>query len=121
MPNYKGELGVLVGLLGLLFVLFNPWNVLMPGYVVMALIIGAMVLFAAFAIFLWKENRGDERESLHRMFADRVAFLAGSGTLLAAIIIQESLHQPISPWIFGTLGIMILAKTISIVYSKIKL
>ncbi len=38
----KSELAVGCGLLVLLYVIFNPWNMFMPGYVVMGLLVGAV-------------------------------------------------------------------------------
>lgn len=120
IKNFKGELGVAIGLLVLLFVVFNPWNVLMPGYIVMALLIGLVVLFVAFAAFVWEEGRGDERESFHHLFADRVAYLAGSAFLLTGVIIEELGHA-LDPWLILVLAVVVIAKAIGLVYSKIKL
>ena len=71
----KKELLVGLGLIVLLFIIFNPWNMFMPGYLVMGFLIAAIVLYIAFATFLWREGRGDEREQFHRLFADRIAYL----------------------------------------------
>lgn len=120
MNNIKGELAVGLGLLVLLFVIFNPWQVFMPGYVVMGLLIGAVVLFGILATFLWNEDHGDEREHFYRLFADRTAYLAGSTVLLIAIIVEELGHV-LDPWLIVALAIMIVAKVGALMYGKNKL
>jgi hypothetical protein len=117
---FKSELAVGCGLLVLLYVIFNPWNMFMPGYVVMGLLVGAVVLYVIFAIFLWRENSGDEREAFHRLFADRIAYLAGSALLLVGIIAGELTHS-LDPWLVFALAIMVIAKVVGLIYSKMKL
>lgn len=121
MKSFGGELAISIGLLALLFVIFNPWNIFMPGYVVMAILVAAIVLYVAFATFLWRENHGDEREAYHRLFADRIAYLVGSAILLVGIVIAELGHTPPDPWLFFALGAIVIAKVAGIIYSKIKL
>ena len=116
----KGELGIAVVLLGLLFVVFNPWDIAMPSYVVMSLLVGLVVIFIAFASFVWRESQGDERERFHRSFADRAAYLAGSAFLLVAIVVEELSHN-LDPWIVLVLAIMVFGKIIGLTYAKKKL
>jgi cobalamin synthase len=120
MNSFKGEIAVALGLLVLLFVIFNPWNVLMPGYVVMGLLTAAVVLFCAFAAFFWKEGEGDERERFHRSFADRMAYLVGSAVLLIGIVVGE-LGRVLDPWLILALALMVMAKVAALIYGKIKL
>jgi hypothetical protein len=117
---FKSELAVGCGLLVLLYVIFNPWNMFMPGYVVMGLLLCAAILYIIFAIFLWRENSGDEREAFHRLFADRVAYLTGSTLLLAGIIVEELQHA-LDPWLVFGLAIMVVAKVGGLIYGKMKL
>jgi len=117
MKHFSGEIAVSVILLILLFILFNPFAVFMPGYLVMGLLVAAVVCFGIFSLFLWREGEGDERENLHRMFADRVAFLSGSALLLAGIVIGELSHQ-LDPWLIYALAIMVIAKVAALIYSK---
>ena len=116
----KSELAVGCGLLVLLYVIFNPWNILMPGYLIMGILIAAVVLYVIFAVFLWRENSGDEREAFHRLFADRIAYLAGSALLLVGIVIGELTHAP-DPWLIVALAVMVIAKVGGLIYSKMKL
>jgi cobalamin synthase len=120
MNIFKGELSVAVGLLALLFVIFNPWRMWMPGYLIMWFLIAVVVLFIAFATFVWNENRGDEREQFHRLFADRVAYLAGSGILLIGIVAGE-LEHALDPWLIAALAVMVIAKVGGLIYGKTKL
>jgi len=78
-----------------------------------------LVIFALFAIFIWRENTKDEREGLHKMMAGRIAFLAGTSVLVIGISIQSFRHE-LDFWLVLTLGIMILAKIIGLIYSRIK-
>lgn len=116
----KKELLVALGLLVLLFIIFNPWSLFMPGYAVMGLLVGAIVLYIFFATFLWRESRGDEREQFHRLFADRIAYFAGSALLLLGIIIGELQHA-LDPWLVYALALMVIAKIAGLLYGKNKL
>jgi uncharacterized membrane protein YgdD (TMEM256/DUF423 family) len=89
----------------------------MPNMAHMAMLAAAIVAFGAFAAFVLREGIGDERENVHRMFAGRVAFLAGSGILLFAIIFQ-SLKESLDPWLVVGLLVMILAKVGARLYSS---
>lgn len=120
MKNILSELLVAIAFLALLFVLANPVGLFMPDYVAMALLAALVVLFGIFASFLWREKGGDERERLHRMFSDRVAFLTGSAILLAGVVAGE-LGSGINPWILFTLAAMIVAKTAGLIYTKVNL
>jgi hypothetical protein len=116
----KKELSVGLGLLVLLFIIFNPWHLFMPGYAVMTLLVGAVVLYIFFATFLWRERSGDERERFHRLFADRSAYLTGSAFLLIGIVAGE-LHHALDPWLVYALALMVIAKIAGLVYGKNKL
>jgi hypothetical protein len=120
MKHFWAELTVALTFLALLFVLLNPWHIFMPSYVVMMLLAALLVLFAVFIVFIWRESGGDEREERHRMFSDRIAFLVGSGILLAWVVVGEW-HRQLSPWVLFALGGMIIAKTAGFVYTKIRL
>lgn len=105
---------ILIILLVLLFV--NPF---MYGALFMMVIIGLIIAFALFAIFIWKENARDERETLHKIMASRIAFLAGTGILVIGIVVQSFGHK-LDPWLIITLGIMIIAKIAGLIYGQFK-
>ncbi len=104
----------------LLGILFNPWNIFMPTYIEMMIMVALVALFGVFASLIWREKGGDERERLHSMFADRVAFLSGSGILLIAIVLEAWMHE-LNPWILATLAVMVVAKVAGLLYTKTKL
>lgn len=85
----------------------------------MMLAVSAIVLFAFFAIFIWREKDGDERENLHRALAGRFAYLTGAGVLVLGIVIQLLRHQ-LDYWLVWALLIMVLAKIVGIVYTRFK-
>ncbi len=103
----------------LLFLFLNPFGFWMPDILLMMMILGLIVMFAIFASFVWKENHKDEREGFHKMMAGRVAFLVGTALVVLGIIIQSFEHQ-LDSWLVFTLGGMILAKIITLIYSRIK-
>ncbi len=102
----------LVVLLALLSDL-TPW---MPPMAAMMALLGAAVLLAVFAGFVMREKGGDEREIVHRMNAGRVAYLSGIATLTVALIVQGFAHA-IDPWILAALGVMVVTKIGSRLYS----
>lgn len=117
--NFLQEI-IVSGVLILLLILFlNPFELWMPPILLMMMVLGLVVVFSLFASFIWRENNKDEREGLHKMMAGRIAFLAGTATLVMAIIIQSFRHN-LDFWLVLTLGVMILAKVIGLIYSRIK-
>lgn len=98
------------------FFLVNPMEVWMPTPAHMALLAAAVVLFGAFAVFVLRERAGDERESEHRSFAGRIAFLVGSAVLLIAIVAQSLAHM-LDPWLVVALIVMLLGKSAAHAYS----
>ncbi|MBI3335812.1 MAG: hypothetical protein HY001_04950 [Candidatus Portnoybacteria bacterium] len=117
--NFLQEIFVSLILIALLILFLNPFGFWMPTILLMMMVLGLVLVFSVFASFIWKENDKDEREGLHKMMAGRIAFLAGSAVLVIAIIVQSFKHE-LDFWLVLTLGIMILAKIIGIMYSRIK-
>jgi hypothetical protein len=76
-----------------------------------------VALFAIFAMFLWKEAPGDERDQLHRFIAARFAYTTAGALLLLGTIIQAFAHQ-IDPWLPFVLGAMVFAKIIGRSYAQ---
>ena len=108
--------GALIILLGLLL---NPLGFWMPTTFHMAIVLGLVVVFALFSSFIWRENARDEREGLHKMMAGRIAFFAGTAVLVIGIIVQSFKHE-LDFWLVLTLGTMIFAKIIGLLYGRIK-
>lgn len=117
--NFLSETVVAIVIILLLFALINPTNVFMTTTLEMMLIVGLVLLFGLFVSFVWREKIQDERDSMLRMMADRVGFLAGSAILIIGIVV-ESLQHALSDWLLIALAAMIIAKILGIVYGKIK-
>lgn len=112
------ELAISVGLIVILATLLNPFQMGMSSGLSMIL----TVLFALFVImfiaFGWKEKPADEREAQHRNRAGRLGYLAGTGVLSMGVIIQ-SLEHTLDPWLIASLGLMVFAKLVSLIVSKV--
>jgi len=117
--NLLQEIIVSGVLITLLILFLNPFELWMPPILLMMMVLGLVVVFCLFASFIWRENAKDEREGLHKMIAGRIAFLSGTATLVVAIIIQSFGHE-LDAWLVVTLGVMILAKIIGLLYGRIK-
>lgn len=117
--KYLAEIGITVILLGILGALLLPTSLLMPMSSDMMLIIGLIVTFFIFSSFFWKEQAGDEREHLHRLFAGRVSFFIGTAVLVVGIFFQSLSHN-IDPWLIYALIGMIVGKLLTRLYSEWK-
>lgn len=117
--SFLQEIIVSLILIVLLILFLNPFGFWMPTILLMMMVLGLAVVFSVFASFIWRENARDEREGLHKMMAGRFAFLAGTATLVIAIIVQSFRHE-LDFWLVLTLGVMILAKIIGLMYGRTK-
>lgn len=115
--NLFQEIFVSLILVILLALFLNPFGFWMPNTLLMMMVLGLIVVFAVFSGFIWKEYARDEREMLHRMLAGRIAYLIGAGVLVLGIIVQSFRHE-LDSWLVFTLGLMILAKIIGIIYGR---
>lgn len=113
------EVAISAILLILLLLLLNPFHFWMPNEAHMLMLIGLVVLFAVFALFVFREKARDEREVLHRFIAGRFAYLVGTALLVIGIVWQ-SLEHKLDTWLIITLAVMILAKVVGVLYGKIK-
>jgi hypothetical protein len=117
--NFIQEMFISVAIIVLLVLFINPFHFWMPNTILIMLMGGLIVAFTLFASFVWKEHVQDEREDLHKLIAGRLAFLAGTGVLVIGIIVQSFKHE-LDFWLALTLGTMIIAKAIGIVYGRTK-
>jgi len=113
--NQTKEFAAAGVLIFLLVVLMNPFHFWMPTMAHMTVLAGAVVVFGLFSSFILREQAGDEREDIHRMFADRVAFLVGASMLTIGIIYQ-SYYDMLDVWLVAVLVAMIVAKIASRIY-----
>jgi putative flippase GtrA len=84
----------------------------MPPTVVMLAVVALILVFGLFSIYVWKERKGDERETYLKILSGHFAFLTGSFILVLAIAYQE-LNHILDPWLVYALIGMIIAKIIS--------
>ena len=119
LKKYLSEVVVGVVLLVLLALLFHPLYFWMPSMMTMVFVSVLFIVWVVFAVFVWRENAGDEREALHRMLAARISFLAGSGTLVLGIVAQVIAHE-LDPWLIIVLSVMIIAKIGGHIYVRAK-
>lgn len=116
MKNNILEKLVALALIVIAILLLNPFNFWMPDMMVMGMLAGALVLFGIFASFILRENSLDERDELHRTFAGRNAFLAGSGVLIMGIVAQGYSHA-VDPWLVVALIVMVVVKIATRIWS----
>jgi peptidoglycan/LPS O-acetylase OafA/YrhL len=119
IKSFLSEIVVAIIIILLIFVLINPTGVFMPTMAEMTLIVGLVLMFGLFTLFVWREKAQDERDSMLRMMADRIGFLSGSTVLIVGIVIESLQHQ-LSDWLLIALASMVVAKIIGIVYGRIK-
>jgi Kef-type K+ transport system membrane component KefB len=118
MKTFLSEiiLGICIAVLAIL--LLNPYW--MPMGVVLAILICFIILVGGFAVFIWKEKGGDERDALIRYVAARCAYLASALILAVGIVYQTLMHQKIDTWLVVAFIVMVLAKILGSVYGKNK-
>ena len=119
MKNMVSEILIAVVVIILIVFLINPFNVFMPSMMEMLLVVSLVILFGLFAGFIWRESVNDEREALHRMIADRIAFLAGTSVIILGIIVQTFKHG-LDRWLLASLAIIVIAKAAGLIYGKIR-
>ncbi len=107
--NHSQEIITATILIGLAFLLLNPWDFWMPNMMLVSLLALALVVFAFFASFILRERPFDERDEAHRTLAGRAAFLVGSGVTILGIIVQAISHS-VDPWLVFVLSSMVVVK-----------
>ncbi len=116
MKNNHKEISSTIALVVVAILLLNPFHFWMPDMVVICMLASILALFGLFASFVLRETVIDERDSQHRTLAGRNAFLAGSGVLTVAIVVQGYTHS-VDPWIVSALIVMVVVKIGSRIWS----
>lgn len=106
---------LLLGLIGLCLEPVQAWW--MPTMFANMVLLAVIVVFIVFAIFLWKEKALDERAELHRLVADRIAFLTGAGILVVGTLWQ-TWHHLENTWLLSALVGMVLVKLTALIYQE---
>lgn len=119
MRDYLSEILLGLGISLLAALLWNPFWMPM-GFVLMALCI-LVGLYSAFVTLWWRElKRADEREKLHTLMSDRIAFIAGTVMLLGIVVYETLRHGPSAKMAAVILAVMVLAKILGFIYGKSK-
>lgn len=103
-------------LIVLLILVVNPTHFWMPSSAHMGMLAALVAVCGLLAVYVLQELAVDERETQHRAFAGRMAFLIGAGVLLSGIV-SQGLNGEVDVWLGLALGAMVLAKISSRVYS----
>jgi len=117
MKHFFSESVLSLLIIGLLIVLTNPFEFLMPEEFMMLCTGLVIIFFILFALYLFRERAADEREELHRYIAARWAYLSGALVLVIGIVIQTFMHH-LTFWLPLALGSMLVARNISQWYAK---
>ncbi|MDF2379476.1 MAG: hypothetical protein P1V18_04630 [Candidatus Gracilibacteria bacterium] len=121
MNNFhiKREIGASIILAVLLITISNPFDsVYISEYLNYWIPIAVMVFFGL-AFFMCHKPSNDERQQLLLLLGERFGFMAGSLILMIGLIIQV-IDGLVDPWLLGTFVVMLLAKTLGMIYGKVK-
>ena len=97
------------GALICLFLLTDPFMVLMTTSMQMMLLLLATLFLGIIVAFVITEKAEDERERLHRMEAGRVGYSSGLCVLIIALVVQGLEHH-IDIWVSVAIAVMLLSK-----------
>lgn len=112
------EILVSLALATLLFLKIDPFHWFMPTEMQMLILCGFAVAFGLYAGILFREKAEDEREAYHLYKASRVAYLVGVISLSVLIVVQDINHKLEDPWLVVILGVMILTKMVTLMWSR---
>lgn len=103
-----------IAVLVISFAFLDPFMVLMPTTVVYILLSVFFLAYIGFALLVWNETVSDEREYAHRAFSSRMAYIAGTTTLVIGIFYQVLVDHIVDPWLPVVLSAMVIAKYIGL-------
>lgn len=118
MTNKIFQIIVALILVVLLLLLANPFTFWMPEMATTVTLVVITALVAIWAGLIIQEKTVDEREVLHSMEAGRTAYLFGIAVLALALLFQGFSHG-VDPWILLALGVMVVTRLVSRLYSDI--
>jgi predicted permease len=118
--RYIQEIILSLMLAGLLVFFVNPMDFWMPSDTDLMIVFGAIIIYAFFAVFVWKEKARDEREEEHKKFAGHIAFVVGTGLLIVGLLVQHFEMKMLDPWLVYTLAGMVMAKVLGRIYSDLR-
>ena len=109
MKNNLAETFVACALILIALLILNPFHFWMPDMAHITMLVAFLVVFGVFATYILREKILDERDAFHRMFADRMAYLAGTSVLFVAIAYGAWIDA-VDSWLVGSLVVMIIVK-----------
>lgn len=96
--------------------LCNPLWMPMGAYYAAA--VGLLVAVAAFAVFLWRERGGDERDALLRRVGGHAAMTAVAAVLVVGVSYQAVALREVDYWLAGALVALVLGKALGYRYAS---
>ena len=108
--NFIQELAIAFGLLVLLGLFLNPFDLYMTDKTSMTVLGIFLILYLLFVVYFWRERTQDEREVFHALRTGRLSFFVGSAVLTMGIAYQMLTLHMVDPWLIYTLGAMVLSK-----------
>lgn len=114
-----GEVLVSSVFLVLLVLKLDPFGLLMPNRVQMAILALVVAVFGLYAGIVFRRKARDEREALHIHRASRFAYISGVALLVTAITVQ-SLMGSVDHWLFYILAGMVIVKMAILIWSRLK-
>tara|TARA_B100000745_G_scaffold299783_1_gene251505 strand:+ start:20934 stop:21299 length:366 start_codon:yes stop_codon:yes gene_type:complete len=120
MSSTIKEIGI-AGLLAVLVALLTYANkAWMPDMATMLFLLSTVAVFGVFTVYVWKEQKGDEREQFIRTLGSRISFLATGSVLLVGITIETLTNYMPSPWLGIALVTLVIAKLVGQAYGNKK-
>jgi len=117
--EYKGEIIVGITLIILLFLLINPFSVVMfskTSMLILGITIAGIIFFTSLIL---SEKTWDERER-HRFFAvGNIGYFSGVAVLTVGIALQSFQHS-LDTWLGAALIAMVLGRVVASMYYKHK-
>ena len=98
-------------------VLLNPGYWEMSSALEMLIVALLVVSIALFGGLIWKERVNDEREQYHRMFADRIGFIAGL-IFAVGLVAKQSLTHTLDKDVLVLIILMIMVKIGAVLYVR---
>jgi len=117
--EFRGEIVASSLLVILLFLVLNPFDILMLSNIYMMLLALFVVAFLVFLGLIWRARATDERELSHQHAASKISYTFGVNILAIGIVFQALAHT-LDPWLATSLGVMVLGKIIATAYYKHK-
>ena len=119
MSRNLGEIVVSLVFIILVVLKLDPFRWTMPDQIEMIVLALVVAAYAVYAGLFFRERAHDEREAYHLYVASRIAYLAGVGFLVVALVVQSFAHH-LDPWLVGGLTAMVLVKMITLMWARLR-